>query len=308
MAAGVNALKGAACYVGGEWVEAADARVSPFDRAFLLGDSVFETLRTYGDHVFLPERHVDRLFQSARTARLDLPWTRTELVDLLREAWRRNKSHRAAWARDGLPGDGVLRLTVTRGAGAFGLLPPKGDPTLALLVQPLRAADPDVWRRGVDVHVATRRRASAAVLDPAAKVGSLLPLVLARLEAEDRGAHEAVLRNLSGRIVEGTTSNLFLVRNGALQTAPVDEGLLPGVTREVVLDAARRGGLEAKEAAVTDAHVAASDEAFLTSTTQEIVPVRRLGGKKYRAPGPVTVQAAALFREQVVRFVGGKRR
>jgi branched-chain amino acid aminotransferase len=298
-------LADATCHVNGAWVAARDAHVSAFDRGFLLGDSIFETLRTYGDHVFLPDRHVDRLFASAKLVRLDLPWTRTELVDLLRATWRRNKAHRKSWKASGGATDGVLRLTVSRGAGPFGLVPVDAAPTLAILVQPLRPPAPEAWKRGVDVHVSTRRRSPASVLDPAAKVGSVLPLVLARLEAIERGAHEALLRNMEGRVVEGTTSNFFLVRKGTLRTPPLGEGLLAGVTRDVVLEAARRGDVAAEEAPVTDAALASSDEAFLTSTTQEIVPIRRVEGKRFvRVPGPITIRVVELFRARVAQFLG----
>lgn len=302
-------LADATCHVGGDWVAAKEARVSAFDRGFLLGDSIFETLRTYGDDVFLPDRHVDRLFASAQLTGFVLPWTRTRLVELLRETWRRNRAHRASWTAAGGSGDGVLRLTVTRGDGPFGLVPADATPTLTILVQPLRTPSPDVWERGVDVLVSTRRRSPPSVLDPAAKVGSLLPLVLARLEAHRKGAHEALLRNLDGRVVEGTTSNLFVVRKGALQTPPIEEGLLAGVTREVVVDAARRGDLTVKEAPLTDAALASCEEAFLTATTQEIVPVRRLDGKRFAgAPGPVTVQVATLFLRRVAQLLGRRGR
>jgi branched-chain amino acid aminotransferase len=263
------------------------AAVSPLDRGFLFGDSVYETIRTYEGRPFRLRDHLERLRRSAE--RLDIRYDAAG-VDIEKEVLRT--------VTDAGGGDAAVRVVLTRGTGPIGYATEGcGPPTVVVYVRP-RPPLPDGWRgEGVDVAIVGVRRNSAAALDPAIKASNLLNNFLAWSEGRRLGAFEPILLNAEEKLTEGASSNIFLVRAGCLLTPRPDDGILEGITRAVVLDLARLHGIPAEESSLVADDLRRADEAFLTSTLKGIVPVRRCDGWPIRdgRPGPVTRRLLGLF-------------
>jgi branched-chain amino acid aminotransferase len=277
------------------------ATVSVFDRGFLYGDSVYETLRTYRGKVFELERHLARLRRSARLIGMDLPWDdarlRAEIERTVREA--------------GNP-ESYMRVVVSRGAGRFGLDPTLADRALPIvIVRPLEAPPRESYERGVAVAIVSVRRNMREAIDPQAKTGNYLNSVLALAEARAAGAHEAILLDAEGLVAEGASSNVFCVRGGFLLTPPLSIGILDGVTRAIVLELASGPGeahVPEREAKLKPRDLYTASEVFITSTTRELLPVVEVvyEGERHRVgdgrPGPVWRELLERFR---ARAAGG---
>lgn len=273
--------------VNGVVTEASAARISPLDRGFLYGDSVYETVRTYNGRPFRLEPHLDRLRRSAAAIGIDAGQTPVDPRAAVLEAL----------ARGGFP-ESAVRVILSRGEGGIGYDDAAcGPPTIVVHVRACPPI-PDAWRReGVDVAIVPVRRNAAAALDPAIKSSNLLNNLLAWRAGHRLGVYEPILLDAEGRLTEGASSNLFLVREGRLLTPALEVGILRGITRDAVLDLARTHGLDASEAALPASSLASADEAFLTSTLKGVLPIRRVDGWPIREgrPGPVTRRLADLY-------------
>jgi branched-chain amino acid aminotransferase len=278
-----------AIWMNGRITDAADARVSIFDHGLLYGDGVFEGIRFYGGRPFRLEAHLARLERSAAAIELDVPYARGDLRAAID----------AVVARAGAP-DGYLRLLVTRGEGDLGLDPRSCKrPTTVVAAAPLRVFD--AAEAGVSVIVASTRQAPADVLDPRIKSLNYLNRLLARLEAIRAGADEAFTLNARGQLAEGTTDNVFLVRDGVLLTPPASDGALEGITREVVLALAADLGIPAHESSLGTYDLRAAGEAFLVGTGAGLVAIRSIDGRPLAScPGPIFERIRAAF-EALVR-------
>lgn len=276
----------AIAWVDGRWYEdAATASISVLDHGLLYGDGVFEGIRFYAAAPFLLAEHLRRLRASARCLLLDVPLTDDQLEALCFEAI----------ARHGAP-DGYLRLIVTRGRGALGVSPHTCTrPTVVLIAAPLQLYPTELYERGVDVVTASIRRAAPDALAPQVKSLNYLTSVLAAVEARSRGAHEALLLNAAGEIAECTADNVFFALGGVVRTPPVTAGALRGITRDLVIDLLRADGVAVDEAPLVLADAWSADEAFLTGTGAEVVPVASIDSRPLRAPGALTRRAQALF-------------
>ncbi len=276
------------------------ASVPVTDHGFLYGESVYETIRTYGGVPFLLERHLERLERSAAAIRLPVHSSRESMA---RQTSLTAEAARPPSCRDELS----LRIVMTRGVGPLGYDPALcPHPNLVILA---RALDPPAAREievGVAAVVARVRRNPVAALDPAIKSSNLLNNILAAQEAHDAGAAEALLFNTAGWLAEGSITNVFLVKAGRLLTPGLDCGILDGLTRELVLEIARSGGIPCEEGRYGRDAVEQADEVFVTSTTREILPVARLDGRPVGAGsrGPVTGRLQELFRRRVERELG----
>ena len=277
-------------WIDGAPVDAAEARVPVFDRGFLYGDSVYEVLRTFGGKPHALGDHLDRLERSASRLMMQIP-SRAEIERALAETLR-------AAAEP----DAYVRIIVTRGAGEIGLDPALADaPRLIIMVRPVKLPERAQYDDGVEVAVVTRSRSAApgqpGALDPQVKSGNYLVSVLAVAEARRRGAYEAILTDSVGRVTEGGSSNLFLVRGGRIATPPVSAGLLEGITRGKVIALARAGGLAVDELPLWPVDLHRADEAFLTSSVRGILPIVRADGQPIAGgkPGPITKQVMALY-------------
>jgi branched-chain amino acid aminotransferase len=275
-------------YVSGAWRAAADASVSVFDHGLLYGDGVFEGIRAYNGRVFKLERHIDRLFDSAKAIRLEIPHTHPEVCELVVETCRRNTIH-----------DGYIRLVVTRGPGDLGIDPRK-CPRAELIVIARQLTMYAAAARGIRVVTSTFRRNAPDATSPSIKSLNYLNNILARLEANDRGADEALMLDAQGYVAEATVDNFFIVTDHALLTPPTATNL-KGVTRETILALAASLGIKAEEKPFTLFDVWTSKEAFICGTGAEVVPVLTVDERVIGtgAVGAVTGRIVAAYHELV---------
>jgi branched-chain amino acid aminotransferase len=211
----------------------------------------------------------------------------------------------------GGPGkEAYIRLLVTRGVGELSYDPAAcPDPSMVVIVKPHVDPPPELLERGVAVAIVSTVRNHPGTVNPLIKSNNLLNNALAMQEAVRRGAFEGIMRNYRGELAEGTTSNLFVIKNGAVLTPPLDAGLLPGITREFVFEIGAERRIEVREAVLLDEDLFGADEAFLTSTTRELVPSvqvddHRIGSGR---PGPLTGTLLEAFRQKARELTLGKR-
>jgi branched-chain amino acid aminotransferase len=273
-------------WVDGIWHEdAATASVSVLDHGLLYGDGIFEGVRFYAGEAFLLDAHLRRLRASARCLGIEIAAGDDEFSELFAEAI----------ARFGEP-DGYLRLIVTRGRGQLGVSPHTCErPTTILIAAALQLYPAEVYEHGVDVVTSALRRAAPDSVPPQIKSLNYLTSVLAAAEARARGAHEALLLNAAGEVCECTADNVFFVRDGSVSTPPVAAGALDGITRGHVMGLLRADGIEVAERVGVLADAWSADEAFLTGTGAEVVPIASIDGRALAAPGPLTLRAQQLF-------------
>ena len=267
-----------------------DGVVSVFDHGFLYGEGVYETLRTYNSRPFLFDRHTRRLRRSAQMIALHVPFTDEELAGRVRETM-------AAAELEG--GDAYIRVMVTRGVGELSYdVNATPTPSVVIIVKPQVDPPPDAYEHGVRVVMVSIVRNHPASLNPLIKSNNLMNSALAMQEAHRRGGFEGVMRNYRGELAECTTSNLFVVKNGVALTPPLDAGLLPGITREFLFEVGKDVGVEVRESTLRDQDLLSADEAFLTSTTREVVPINTVDDHMIGngQPGPVTARLLAGFR------------
>ena len=278
--------------MNGVVVDPAEAKISVFDRGFLYGDSVYEVVRTYAGRPFALDEHLRRLERSAERIGMELPVSIETLVEEVEAAL-------AAAAN----AESYLRIVVTRGAGEMGLDPSLAeDPVRLVIVRALVTHDARLYVAGAKVALVLPFRAPTEPT-PAGnpKTGNYLLNVLAVAEAKRRGAHEALLVDREGHVLEGASSNVFVVKAGGIVTPPLIEGILEGITRHHVLALARDLGIETRQATLVPADLLAADEVFITSTIREVVPVTDVDGAQIAGgqPGPVTRRLMANFHTRV---------
>jgi branched-subunit amino acid aminotransferase/4-amino-4-deoxychorismate lyase len=285
-------------WLNGRVLPAARARVSALDRGLLHGDGVYDTWRTYGGEPFLVHAHLRRLAHAARALGLPPPGAA--------DAWIRRS--RLLAARNGLA-EAAVRLTLTRGAAGDALWPPgRAAPTVLLSV---RAVPPDLAHRrqaGIGVVLLPFARDAAPPWGGLKLVGHA-SAVAGRRYAARRHAAEGLYVDAGGAVTEATTANVLAVERGTLVTPPLAAGILPGVTRDVVLALARRAGVAVREERLPVARLHGATEVFLTASTIEILPVVRIDGRAVGdgRPGVVTRLLGDRYRARVARALGRAR-
>jgi len=279
--------------VNGRIVDREHAVISVFDHGFLYGEGVYETLRTYNGEPFLFDRHMRRLRASASMLSLDVPLTDQEIDRRFRDTMRA--------AELGSGGrEAYLRILVTRGVGELTYDPAAcAEPSIVIIVKEHVAPPAEAFEQGITVALVGIVRNHPGSVNPIIKSNNLLNNALAAQEAVKRGAFEGVMRNYRGELAECTTSNIFIVKDGAALTPPLDAGLLAGLTREFVFEVGQQCGVTVREQVLRDADLFGADEAFLTSTTRELVPIVRVDDRTIGSgrPGPVTAKLLQAFRE-----------
>jgi branched-chain amino acid aminotransferase len=279
--------------VNGRVSDQEHAVISIFDHGFLYGEGVYETLRTYNGQPFLFERHMRRLRTSAGMLALSIPLSDTQIDNRFRETMR------AAGLGDAPEREAYIRILVTRGIGELTYDPAATPtPSIVVIVKPNVAPAAEVFERGVKVSLVDIVRNHPGTVNPIIKSNSLLNNALAMQEAIRRGGFEGVMRNYKGELAECTQSNLFIVKNGAALTPPIGAGLLAGITREFLFEIGASAGIPVREAVLKDADLLGADEAFLTSTTREVVPIVRVDDQTIGAgtPGPVSRALLEAYR------------
>lgn len=286
-------------YLNDRFVKDHEAVISVFDHGFLYGDGVYETIRSYGPRIFMRDQHLSRLFRSAEAIGLRIPIPLDQWADILHEAMERNEV--------GTPRrDAYLRITVSRGAGDIGLDPALcPSPTVVVMTKLLIPPASDLYKRGVNVIVASTKRNLPSALSPQIKAINFLNNILAKREAIAAGAFDSILLNWESHLTECTISNLFFVMDGTLRTPALECGLLDGITRGIVLQLATELHIPIAEGRFTVDHLHQADECFLTNTSMEIMPVVLVDNQPIGkgTPGPVTLRLRARFIEDRERFL-----
>lgn len=274
-------------FVNGRFCALSDAVVSVEDRGFQFGDGVYEVIRTYAARPFELDAHLARLERSAQGLHLPMPFTRAQLADDVREGIRR-----AGYS------ECKVYVQITRGAAPRDhQFPAALVPTLVMTVRELRPLAEEIRARGVCAITVEDQRWGRCDI----KSVNLLPNVLARQQAAEAGVFETIFVR-DGVVTEGAVSNLMLVRDGVVITAPEGPRILSGVTRSLVLTLARQSGLSVEERYSTRTDIESAQEVFLTGTTLEVLGIVRIDGKMIGSgqPGPVTQMLAARFRALTV--------
>lgn len=278
-------------YMNDRLVDKSDAKISVFDHGLLYGDGVFEGIRLYNGCVFKLDEHLERLEYSAKAIMLDLPWSRKELSDAVCETCRANDLE-----------DGYIRLVITRGLGSLGLsIKNCNDPQLIVIADKIQLYPKELYENGLKIITVPTRRCNPAALPPTVKSLNYLNNILAKIEAQHSGYHEAIMLNDQGYIAECTGDNVFLVHRGEIITPSASAGALKGITRDTVLKLAGEMNIPLREANITRYDAWVADEVFLTGTAAEIIPIieidaRTIGSGK---PGAITGEFSKRFHQLV---------
>jgi aminodeoxychorismate lyase len=268
-------------FLNGQFVPESQAVVSVFDRGFLYGDGLFEGIRVFNEKPFRWKQHLERFQHGADFLRITVPFS----PDALKEFAKR------VIAENQMP-NSLLRLTLSRGIGQRGYSPKNAErPTLVMATHPMAGVEPSnppSWR----VFISSFRLPAGERLARFKNLNKL-PQVLARAEADADGADEALLLNSDGYVVEGSTSNLFWIRGETVCTPPLPSGILPGVTRAVVLELCGKSGLAVREENIKPEELRKMDGALLSLSSSGIAEVAFVNGKPLkRSPIPKRISEA----------------
>jgi branched-chain amino acid aminotransferase len=279
-------------YLNGSLVEEADAKVSVFDHGLLYGDGVFEGIRLYGGNVFRLDEHLERFENSAKAILLEMPLTRAQWSAAICETCRAN----------GLT-DGYIRAVVTRGVGDLGLAPWLcSKASYFVIASKISLYPKEHYEEGLAIVTVATRRIGPAEIPATIKSLNYLNNILAKIEARQAGALEAIMLNELGHVAEATADNVFIVHKGEILTPSASQGALKGVTRTTIIDIAKSLGIPERECTLTRYDIWCADECFLTGSGAEVIPVVKLDGRVIGSgkPGPVTKRLLAEFRKRVL--------
>lgn len=280
-------------YLNGEYLAPEQARVSPFDRGFMFGDGVYEFLPVFGRRLFRFPQHLARLDSSLGALRMSNPLSAAQWLEICERLIASNSAD-----------DQSVYIHITRGiAPRDHGFPKDAKPTVFAYAQPLVYATPEQFARGVSAITAPDIRWARCDI----KATSLLANAMLRQQALDAGAAEAILIR-DGFMTEGAACNIFIVENGRVVTTPNSNQILPGVTRDLILELMRADGMPCEERKVGEAQLRAADEIWLTSSSKEIVAIVQLDGKPVGAgkPGPAHTRALSIYRKYKQAFIEGR--
>ncbi|MFO0838676.1 MAG: branched-chain-amino-acid transaminase [Phycisphaerae bacterium] len=285
-------------WLDGRLVPVGEAKISVFDHGLLYGDGIFEGIRSYNGRIFEREAHLRRFFHSAKAIMLKLPFTFEQIDKAMDDALEAN----------GLLSpekDGYIRMVCTRGAGLLGISPRRAwKPQLYIIANTIQMYPPELYETGMPVIVASTTRNHSNAMPPQIKSLNYLNNILAKLEAHAANVPEAIMLNHLGFVAEATGDNIFIVRNGQVQTPPLSAGLLEGVTRATVIRMAREAGLEVLERDLCRMELYTADEIFLTGTGAEIIGVISVDGRMIGngRVGPITRSMMETYQKLVRRI------
>jgi branched-chain amino acid aminotransferase len=270
-------------------VDKDQAKVSVFDHGLLYGDGVFEGIRVYNGKIFEIEAHLKRLWDSAKVIRLVIPMTCEEMKDALNQTVEAN--HLA---------NGYIRLLVTRGIGDLGLNPFLCKRACVVIIAAhIQLYPEELYEKGLKVVSVPTIRNHPLAIPPQVKSMNYLNNIMAKIEAVDAGAGEAIMYNHEGYVAEASGDNVFIVRNGIVYTPPIQAGSLEGITRQVVMQLAAQENMPVVEKNLTRFDLYVADEFFLTGTAAEVIGVVEIDGRVIGSgkPGPITKQLRKKFFE-----------
>ena len=278
-------------FLNDKFVPLKNAKVSILDRGFLYGDGVFETMRSYGSKVFHLERHIDRLLISLKILRIKIPYTKNKLCSLVNKTLRFNKLNNA-----------YIKLLATRGIAPRGIdIPKTGKPAVVIYTSPLRKIPESIYKKGIKINFACVDKNEKSFI---ARIKSLnyLDNILARAEVRDGGFDEAIFLNTKSNVTEAAVSNIFTVKKNTIITPPITAGLLPGITRQVVIEIIKKYfRSKIYERNIKPRDLFNADEIFLTNSILEIVPVVKLGKRRIGKgrPGAFSRIIRTLYKTEV---------
>ena len=277
-------------YINGKFYEKEEAKISVFDHGLLYGDGVFEGIRSYNRLVFKLKEHIERLYESAHSIMLDIPYTKEQMMKAVLSTLKENNLK-----------DAYIRLVVTRGEGDLGLDPRKcrGHTTVVIITDKIALYPEKLYKEGLKIITVPTIRNLPEALNPQIKSLNYLNNILAKIEAVNSGHDEAIMLDSLGYVAECTGDNIFIVKRKQLYTPPQCMGTLRGITRDTVLEIARKAKVLVHEHVITRHEVYISDECFLTGTAAEIIPVVNVDGRKIGTgkPGEVTLGLMRKFKE-----------
>ncbi len=278
-------------WIDGTLCDKADAKVSVYDHGLLYGDGVFEGIRVYNGRIFECDAHLRRLYDSARAIRLQVPIDRAQMKSAMEQTVAVNAFH-----------DCYIRVIVTRGIGLLGIDPARcGRPSVIIITDLISVYPAEMYAQGIAVITASVIRNHPNATSPRIKSLNYLNNILAKIEANDAGVSEAVMLNHEGNVSECSADNLFIVRDGLVQTPTTCDGILEGVTRKVMLDLCREMDIPVVEKTLQRHDLYVADEFFLTGTGAEVMPVTRLDHRTIGdgQVGPITRRLIEAFHRHV---------
>jgi branched-chain amino acid aminotransferase len=278
-------------FLNGEYVDNRDKALVPlYDHGLLYGDGIFEGIRAYHGRIFRMRDHMDRLYHSARSIMLEIPYSKDELGELLLETVRRTGLDEA-----------YIRLIVSRGPGDLGIDPRKCPKASVYIIAGAIALYPkEKYAKGLRATIASTRRNRPDSLNPQVKTLNYLNNILAKIEAIQSGVDEAIMLNEAGYVAEGAADNIWVVQDGILCTPPTHVGILEGITRKVLMELCDENGIRWREKTMVVHDLIRADEVFLCGTGAELIAVVEIDGRVIGSgkPGPVFQRMLDLFRER----------
>ena len=278
-------------YIDGKYYPKSEAKISVYDHGFLYGDGVFEGIRSYAVIVFKLNEHIDRLYRSANAIMLKIPLSKDEMIKAVLETLSKNNLK-----------DAYIRLVVTRGEGDLGLDPRRcPKPSVIIVTDLLHLYDAEKREKGMSMIISWVRRDPVDATTHEIKSLNYLNSILSKIEANNAGADEALILDRRGFICEATGENLFIIKDGKIITPPLSSGALPGVTAEVIKRLAMKIGYTVIEREITPTELYWADEAFLSGTGAEIMPIREVNKRTIGKGklGPITRRLIEEFNKIV---------
>ena len=276
-------------YIDGRLYDKDDAKISVYDHGLLYGDGVFEGIRAYAGKVWRLDEHLRRLYESAKAIMLPIPMTLDQLREVIHDTLKVN----------GLT-DAYVRVVVTRGVGYLGLDPSRTfNPSVIVITDQIALFPKEHFEKGLALVTVPTVRNHPMALSPRIKSLNYLNNILAKIEAKNAGALEALMLNVDGQVSECTGENIFVVKHGRLKTPPLSAGILEGVTRGVIFEIAADWKVPCAEVSLFRQDIFNADECFICGTAVEICPVTKLDGREIGAgqPGPLTQKLLQRFQE-----------
>ncbi|MBT5702367.1 MAG: branched-chain-amino-acid transaminase [Pseudomonadales bacterium] len=276
--------------INGVICDASEAKVPVNDHGFLYGDGVFEGLRFYNGRILKLRAHLKRLVDSAKALRIQLPMSAGKLEEALLEVVAAS-THT----------DGYLRLIVTRGVGPLGIDPSHCEAgSVVIIADQLKMVSEEARDKGARLIISSVRQLAGDQLDSRIKSLNYLTQIMAKMEANVARADEAVVLNQSGYVAEGSADNIFIVTGDTLETPPVTDGALDGITRGLILEIAKNLSIPVRERSLTTYDLYIADECFLTGTGAELIPVREISDRQLsNTPGPIYSRIREQFHREL---------
>jgi branched-chain amino acid aminotransferase len=278
-------------YLNGDYVTKEQATVSVYDHGFLYGDGIFEGIRIYSGNIFKCKEHLNRLYDSAKSIMLDIPLSFQEMQDALVETIRRNDMK-----------DGYIRLIVSRGTGNLGLDPRRcPQASVIIIVEQLAIYPEEAYINGLKTVSVSSRRNIPDALNPKIKSLNYLNNILVKIQANLADVGEAIMLNSQGYVAEGSSDNIFIIKNKVVFTPPCYVGALEGITRGAIMELCEKFEYKLKEEPFTLHDVYVADEVFFTGTAAEVIAVREVDGRTIGEghAGPITTHLLQEFRKIV---------